>query len=130
MADERVSAASVAQAASEQQVKEAYKDYAEKERAYRKGLARRILELKAESVAITAAADIARGDEHVANLRYERDVAQGVMEAARMTSFRHSADRRELEQLIQWSMKLDPILRGTDPEPEEGTVFGRRFGGY
>jgi hypothetical protein len=39
--------------------------------------------------------DLAKGDKHVADLRFKRDVAEGIREAAVSALWRHTADRRE-----------------------------------
>ena len=59
--------------------------------------------VRAEGVAWSAAADLARGDAHVAQLRFDRDVAAGVLAATEQAGFRLQADRRVLEQLVRWS---------------------------
>jgi hypothetical protein len=102
-----VERASRAQLDTEQQLRDAYKAYAAAERAYRQALAEEILKLRAGGTAITIAQDLARGEAHVSDLRYARDVADGVREAARQAAFRHAADRRELEQLIDWSRRVE-----------------------
>lgn len=101
--------ASENQKASEQHLREAYAEFAAKERAYRLALAQEITRLHADGVAWSSTADLARGDKQVADLRYARDVAEGVKEAAAQAAFRHAADRRELEQLVNWSMKVAPL---------------------
>lgn len=106
--------ASELQRSCEDQLRQTSRDLAEAERAYRKALSEKILELKAGGMAITACSDVARGDKEVADLRYDRDVAEGVMEAARQACFRRGADRRDLDTLLGWSMRRD--LR-TDTEP-------------
>lgn len=88
-------------------VREAFKDYAEKERRYRVRLSKRIVELKAEGMAVTVAGDVARGEEDIAQLKYERDCAEGGKEAALAVKWANAADRRELEQLVNWSMRVD-----------------------
>lgn len=93
---------------AEQAVREAYRESAAAERAYRQALAEKILMLKAEGVAWTACQDVARGDKHVSDLRFKRDVTEGVREAAVSAQWRHTADRRELEQLVSWSMRVAP----------------------
>jgi hypothetical protein len=87
---------------------------AENERAYRKALSNRIVELKAEGTAVTVAKDIAVGERDIAQLRYERDIAAGMLEAVRQEAFRRAADRRDLDTLLNWSMRRD--LR-VDTEP-------------
>lgn len=99
----------------EDAIREAARDAANRERAYRQALSVRILELHAEGTAITACSEIARGESTVANLRYQRDVAEGVLEAARQQAFRRGADRRDVGVLLTWSMHRD--LRTDTPPP-------------
>ena len=56
---------------------------ADTERIYRIELTKEILNQKSEGIAVTAAKDIARGVEFIADLRYERDVGRGVSDACR-----------------------------------------------
>lgn len=109
--------ASVAQRHAEAAIKDAYRAYAADEQAYRMALAQEILKLKAEGVAMTVAQDLAKGTKAVADLRFKRDVAEGVREAATSAVWRHTADRRELEQLVSWSMRVAPD--GQTQEPPE-----------
>lgn len=96
---------------------------AEAEKLYRVALAKRILSLRAEGVegsdkggsraiAWTVCADVARGDEHVAALRFDRDVKAALYQAAEGVSWQASANRRALEQLVEWSMKVAPLGQG------------------
>lgn len=106
--DEAVAAqrqATLAQEQAERFVKTSYKDFAEKERVYRCALAEKITELRAEGMSVTLCGDMARGDKHVAHLKYERDVAEGVREAAGQAVWRATADRKTVEGLMQWSMR-------------------------
>jgi hypothetical protein len=114
--------ASRMQLASETALKGAWAEYATKERAYRLALALKITELKAGGVAWSSTADLARGDKDVADLKYHRDVAEGVREAMAQAVFRHTANRRELEQLIAWSMRVAP-----DGQFEESPSSGPRL---
>lgn len=98
----------------EDAIKDASRRLAEAERVYRRKLAERILALHVESVAWSACSDVARGEKEVARLRYDRDVAAGVLEATRQQAFRRGADRRDLDTLLCWSMRRD--LR-TDAPP-------------
>jgi hypothetical protein len=43
---------------------------------------------------VTLCGDLARGDSRVAGLKYERDVAEGVREAAGQAVWRATADRK------------------------------------
>lgn len=89
--------------------------YAEAERAYRVALALKITELRAEGWPATVCADLARGDKNVARLRRERDISEGLKDAAEGSSWQASANRRGLEQLVAWSMRVAP-----DGQHDEG----------
>lgn len=106
----QIAAHSAAQKAAEKEIRDAYRLWAEAERTYRRALAQKIVEMRAErpSVPVTIIGDLARGDGHIADLKFRRDVKAGVKEAAQSAIFRHTADRRELEQLISWSMRVAP----------------------
>ncbi len=109
---------------SETALSTAWKDYATAERDYRKGLAAKIVMLKAEGLAVTAAGDVARGDEIVAELKYNRDIAEGSKEAALQSCWRRVADRKDNLAFLEWSMRAS---FHTDPEPEgDAVTFGRR----
>ncbi len=55
--------------------------YAEAKRNYHMAYATKILELKAEGNPITIIKEIVNGDKHVAELRYQMDVSEGIMRA-------------------------------------------------
>ena len=57
--------------------------YAERERDYRIALASKIAALREEGMPATITPDLARGDTHVAALRFERDLARVEWEADR-----------------------------------------------
>ena len=57
------------------------KTLAEAERLYRVALAKRTLELKQAGYPVTVITDITRGDENVASLRFDRDVAREMLKA-------------------------------------------------
>jgi hypothetical protein len=111
-ATRRAVALSSAQKTAEEATRRAYAGYAEAERAYRKALATKITELRADGQPATLAADLARGDERVADLRYRRDVAEGVVEAARQAAWRLQANRRDGHEFIQWSARRDLAENG------------------
>lgn len=110
--------ASELQRECEDAIRNAARELANKERAYRQALATKIVQLRAgsdgEQVAWSACADLARGDKAVADLKYARDVAEGVLDAARQQSFRRGADRKDVQTLLTWSQHRD--LR-TDVSP-------------
>jgi hypothetical protein len=106
----------------EDELRQASRDLAAAERAYRRKLSERMVELKAAGLAITACADVARGEPEVSDLRYERDVAEGVLEAMRQQAFRRGADRKDVHQLLVWSERRD--LRTDAPPAQEPTPIG------
>lgn len=101
--------ASKQQAEAAQWIVEKADQCATAERAYRIALAKEIVRQHDSGVAWTVCQDLARGDETVASLRAERDVAEGLRESASQLSYKSSADRRELEQLVAWSMKVEAV---------------------
>lgn len=103
------------QLAGEQTLRESRTKLGSAELAYRKALAVQIVTEHAHGAAWTVAQDLARGDEKVAQLRYERDVAEGVYEAAQTASWRHSADRKDVLELITWSRIVAPDGQRDDP---------------
>ena len=96
--------ASQRQIDNEKELVKANEAAAAAELGYRKALAQKILLIRAEGGAASVAADIARGDATVADLRFKRDVALGLLEASKAAGFRLGADRRQLEQFVRWSM--------------------------
>jgi len=118
---------SSAQLLAEKGLKDAAKGYAQAEQSYRMRLAKRIMELRAEGHAATVCADLARGDEHVAHPRYERDVAEGVREAAQQAAWRAAADRKDVQRLAAWSQARELAEGyGDTPEPVQPQTFGAR----
>lgn len=99
--------ASANQQAGEDFVKEAHKQYAQAEKAYRMALAAKIIDLHSQGTAWSQCGDLARGDQHVAELKFRRDVAEGVKEAAVQAAWRNSADRRDTESFVAWSMRRE-----------------------
>lgn len=88
-------------------LRESFKAWALKEAAYREALAKRIVELRDQGTSITLAKDLARGDAHVARLKMEAMVAEGVVEAAKQSAFAAQADRRAVEGLSDWSKRRE-----------------------
>lgn len=105
------------QAQAEEAMKEAARDFAVKEEAYRKALALKIVELHDGGVAWSVAGDVARGDEEVARLRRERDIAEGVREAMVQLAWRRTADRKDVQRFSDWSQRRELAeFHGRDPE--------------
>lgn len=110
--------ASAAQAAVEDDIREAYRRLAAAEENYRKALALKILAVHDEQqVAWSVAADVARGDSNVARLRRERDVCEGVKEATLQAAWRRVADRKDAQRFSDWSMRRE-LAEGYGQTPE------------
>ena len=73
------------------------KDYALKEYKYRTALSKRLLQLRAEGQAVTHLADIAKGMEDIAELRFNRDIAEGLVKSAEEGINFYKLKIRELE---------------------------------
>lgn len=118
--------AAVAQEVAETTLKDAARDFAEKEEAYRKALAVEIVSSHNDGVSWSTAPDLARGDEKVARLRRERDIAHGVMEAMTHALWRHNANRRDAQRFADWSQRRELAEgAGMTSEPD-GPVIGAR----
>lgn len=120
-------AAAAAQIAAETFIKQAARDYAVAEEAYRIALAQEIVKQHDDGKAWTVCPDLARGQKHVAKLRRNRDIAEGVKDAAVHAAWRAAADRRTQEKLTEWSMRRE-IAEGYGhaPEPENVEPIGGR----
>ena len=114
---DRCQRASQRQVEQEESTIAAYRDYAEKKKAHYLARAKKILELRAEGMAITACMDVAKGDSEVAKLGYARDISEGVMEAAKQAGWRRNADRKDAQRFSDWSQNRELAeFRGRDPE--------------
>mgnify|MGYP001595291546 CR=1 FL=1 len=96
-----------AQEHAEAEVRHAAQQLALAEEAYRVALAKRIVELRAEGQAATVCADLARGDKQVAELRRLRDISDGVYEAMKQASWRHTSNRKDAQRFADWSQKRE-----------------------
>lgn len=126
-AQEAQTAARAEQRASEKWVIDSWKAYAAAEQAYREALAKKIVQLKAEGMAVTAAGDVARGDHSIAHLKYLRDVAEGTKEAAMMGGWRASKNRNAEQTFLEWSCRRDLAEyhgRDQEREPDEPVTYG------
>jgi hypothetical protein len=105
--------ASQQQRAAENAMREASVDFAKAEEAYRLALAKEIVRQHAEDgVAWTVAPDLARGNEKVARLRRERDIAEGVREASQQGAWRRAADRKDAQRFADWSQRREMAENG------------------
>ena len=107
--------ASEAQHRAERFLAEKSREVAEYELEYRRALATAITTLQAEGKPATLARDLARGDHLVSGLLLKRMVAEGLREAAAQSIYRHTADRRDLLQFLEWSRRAAFL----DIEPPE-----------
>lgn len=116
------------QADAEEELANAYRKAAEAEEAYRKALALEIVRVHADDgVAWSVAADVARGAEHVAELRRERDIADGVREAIGQAAWRRAADRKDAQRFSDWSQRREfAETGGRVTEPDAMPVIGGR----
>lgn len=124
-AREAINVAKAVQAGAEDAVREAYRQFAAARKAYQLAFAQAIVEARAELPA-TVALDMARGTPKVAQLRYEKDVAEGVMEAAKSAIWRHTADRKDLARLVDWSIRVAPDGQHDDESGRLDVIGGRR----
>jgi hypothetical protein len=121
----RSRAASEAQHNAERWHAEKSRDAAAAERAYRRALAEAIVRLRSDGVAAVLAKDLARGDKHVSELCYQRDLAEGLRDAAGDSVWRHTADRKDLLAFIAWSQRAS-FLDEPESAQREPVIGGRR----
>jgi hypothetical protein len=116
------------QEAAEDNSRKAADAFADAEKAYRMALAKEIVRQHAEEgVAWTAASDLARGASHVADLRYKRDVAEGVKVAAEQAAWRATGNRQFTLEFINWSKRRELAEgAGAVPEPDHQPIIGGR----
>lgn len=101
------------QYAAECAMRRATRASAKAEQDYRVALAKEIVrQHDDDGVAWTVAPDLARGNEDVARLRNERDVAEGVKEATMQLAWRRSADRKDAQRFSDWSMRRELAENG------------------
>lgn len=111
----------------ESEVTQAYREFAHAERLYEVALARRIFELKADGVAVTACKTLAEGDPDIALLKQARNEKEGLKETAKLAGWRVNADRRDTESFIDWSKRRDLAEGyGRAPRPEFASPIGGR----
>lgn len=99
--------AGLEQEASEQHMRDTAKEAAVAKRDYQRALAVRIVELKARGNAVTACETIAKGEQDISDLRFQRDLKEAEAQAARAANYRHSANRQDTLKLTEWSMRRE-----------------------
>jgi len=103
----KMRAVSLAQAEAEKDFQIAGEQYADAERTYRVELAKRMTVLRADGMPATLIPDLAKGDERIALLKMERDSAKTLQEAATQALWRHTADRRDTQRIVDYSMAVN-----------------------
>lgn len=122
-----VSKASQQQALAERSYADAAQGHAKAEESYRLALAKEIVAQHDAGGAWAVAADLARGQAHVASLRRDRDIAEGVREAMQHALWRHAANRKSLDRMGDWSMRTAPDGQYEQrPGEADQPVFGAR----
>lgn len=113
---------------AEQAVKDAWRDLAEKEERYRKQLAIMIVQLHdRDGKAWSVVGDIARGQPNIAELKRERDIAEGVVQAVEHAAWRRNADRKDAQRFADWSQRRELAEGyGQVPESADGPTLGHR----
>lgn len=100
-------------------IKEAVKAAARADQLYRVALAHKIAELREGGTAITLCEKLARGDERIAALAYDAAVAEGDKEIAYQEGWRLHANRKDSQELADWSKRKDLATDyGQDPVPQ------------
>lgn len=98
---------SVSQKEAEAEYSEASEKAARAEAAYRMELAKKELVLREEGFPATLIGDLARGDERVANLKLERDLAESLKDVASKSLWRHASDRKDAHRLVDYSLAVN-----------------------
>ena len=104
--------ASQRQEAAELALKEAYIVAARAQENYRRALAEKILELRAEGLPATLCQDLAKGDKQVTDLRKMWDIAEGSKDAMQQNCWRHNADRKDAQRFADWSQRREMAETG------------------
>jgi len=118
----RCQEASRRQSMSEVAVREAASTAALDEESYRIALAEAIVRHHSEGVAWSVAADVARGDKHVAKLRRVRDISVGVRDALGQAVWRAGADRKDAQRFADWSMRRELAEGGASGSWTDGEL--------
>jgi hypothetical protein len=85
----------------------AVKAHAEAEQVYRMAYATKLVELRGDAIPVGIATELAKGDEHVAKLKFDRDLAKGMIDVARERLRQLDGERASLRQLLEWSRKFE-----------------------
>ena len=84
-------------------------DFAAKERDYNIALVSEMLRLKASGVPATACERLAKGTKEIADLRYARDVAKGMMTACDKAMQNLRTVLNAYQSILAWERKLNEL---------------------
>lgn len=98
---------SIAQKEAEDELAEVSERAAKAEAAYRMELAKKELVLREQGLPATLIGDLARGDERVAELKLERDLAEALKDVASKALWRHASDRKDAHRLVDYSLAVN-----------------------
>ena len=85
----------------------AVRAHAEAEHTYRKAYSTKLVELRGQAVPVGLCLELAKGDEAVAKLKYDRDLAKGMIDVARERLRQLDGERASLRQLLEWSQRFE-----------------------
>jgi hypothetical protein len=81
--------------------------HAEAEHSYRKAYASKLIELRGQAVPVGLCLELAKGDEVVAKLKFDRDLAKGMIDVCRERLRQLDGERASLRQLLEWSQRFE-----------------------
>jgi hypothetical protein len=119
--------ASISQHDHQNAVRDAVKAAARADQVYRVARARKTAELRDAGKAASLCDTLARGDPEVASLAYEAYVAEGDREIAVQEGWRLHANRRDTEQLADWSKRRQLAEyhgQVQERDPGDTTIYG------
>jgi len=85
----------------------AVKAHAEAEQTYRIAFAKKLVELRGDAVPVGISLELAKGEAVVAQFKYDRDLAKGMIDVARERLRQLDGERASLRQLLEWSRKFE-----------------------
>lgn len=103
---------------------ERVKAAAEAEKAYRRGLAVKIIELREQGWPATVCEHLARGDDEISDLKAAASILQGAVDTASHSLYRMGSDRKSLDSLVDWSKRVAPDGQGDEPEGRPAHIHG------
>lgn len=118
--------ASTMQHDHQEAIKNAVKAAARADQLYRVARARKTAEFRDAGKAATLCDTLARGDDHVAQLGFEAAIAEGDKEIAIQEGWRLHANRKDSQELADWSKRRNLAEGFGDApcEPREPVVYG------